>query len=147
MSFPAFEQFDIAVAEFLAERGACQSPYKVQKRSDVPAVFVNFMPDTPDKAIMLRVSNDDRDSDDCNPLLTLTVAFRGDVDDLLSVRAIGEQLFHLLHEPGQIQLTALQQALFSRRISKGIEVQDKNRRFVRVDAFQIRPLIPLAKGQ
>ena len=146
-NFPDYPLLDLALAEFLAGVGVCQNPYKVQQNMEAtPAVFLNWMPDSPPLAMMLAVSADNRMVDDVNPRVTVNIAVRGGVEDALRPRNVHARIFELLHNSGRLRLTADQEILDCRRTAKGVQVLDSNRRWVRVDSYTIMPLNNVPKG-
>lgn len=141
--FNPHELTDLEVAMYLHAQGIVNDPNSDQNVvTDLPAVFVGELPDQPDRAISIAVIVDDRDEDDANPAFTILIVCRGVPNDLWSLRELGGDVFTAMHDRTHFNLTANQRVLTSRRISKGREVLDQNRRWQRADVYRLRVAVP-----
>lgn len=142
--FSPHDMVDYQVAEYLSGVGVCRHPDQdMSAAGDSPPVFLGAIPqDAQNTCVAVIVAVDDRADDDACPVITVLVVMRGEPDDLAGLRRLTGAVFTALHDRIHFELTATQRCLLSRRISKGREVQDQNRRWQRADLFRLRLAVP-----
>lgn len=125
------------LALYLHNCGVCANPREEQAEGDTPAVFINRLADTPDRALALLAYSEDHTISDSNPTARITLLFRGQPDDQTTPEEDAERAFTALHEIGETQMTARLTVLASRRIINDPPVPDNNRRWHRADTYEL----------
>lgn len=145
---PAHDMIDLHLLRFLHQHGVVQDPDGEQIDAARPACFVGPLPDTPDQCVTVTIVDDDRDTDggDSNPDVLLAIVYRSIPHDLPGLRATADRIFHLLHDRTHYELTADTSVILSRRVFRGPEIHDQNRRHVRADTYRLRPTAGPSKG-
>ena len=104
-------------------------------------IVAGLLPPEPDEAIGIMGPWQD-DLYEENSVIRLMVAIRGKPWDIAGPRIIANRIYDLLHEQQNIALTADQEVLLCRRITKDAPAQDENRRYIRVDTYSMRMAAP-----
>jgi hypothetical protein len=140
--FSSHDAVDYQLALYLAAQGVVRDTNVDQTTSGVlPAVYVGELYDEPDYAIALTVVGEVRD-DDANPQVDVLLAMRSGPEDRQQLYDLSEKVFQALHDRTRLELTANQGIALCRRTLKGPVVQDQNRRWLRVDTYRLRMLVP-----
>lgn len=133
---------DYHLAKYLHAAGLVQDVEGAQLSGGLPAMFLGDLPADPDAAVALVTAAEDRTEDDANPWLTIVVIVRSAPWDIAGLRRSAGDVFHRLHDRTHYDLTAGQSILVSRRISRGPEILDQNRRWQRADTYRLRLAVP-----
>lgn len=142
MNYPEFGMADYHLAKYLHSEGLVQDVDAEQLPGTLPALFLGDLPSGPDAAVSLLTAAEDRTEDDVNPWLTIVVVMRSAPWDIAGLRRTAEGVFQRLHDRTHYALTAGQRVLVSRRISRGPEIHDQNRRWQRADTYRLRLAAP-----
>lgn len=134
---------DIAlqVAEFLHSRGIVADPHGEQRGGDT-AVYLNELPNDPDKAVCVFGVTRSHDTSDSNPTIRFSLAHRGEPHNTLAPEHLAELTFLALHDQTDLQLTADQTLLVCRQVVSDPALRDGNNRWVRVDTYQALAAVP-----
>lgn len=141
-TYPEYGMADYHLAKYLHEEELVQDVDGEQLPGGLPAVFLGDLPAGPDVAVALVTAAEDRTEDDVNPWLTIVVIARSAPWDIAGLRRSAEGVFQRLHDRTHYDLTAGQRVLVSRRISRGPEILDQNRRWQRADTYRLRLAAP-----
>lgn len=134
-------QFALQVAEYLHSRGIVADPHGEQRDEDT-AVYLNQLPNDPDKAVCVFGVRRDHTQNDANPTIRFSLAHRGAPHDILGVEKLAELTFMALHDQTDLQLTADQSLLVCRQVVSDPALVDGNQRWVRVDTYQALMAVP-----
>lgn len=135
------EMADLQLAEYLGKNNVGLFDDGVNPVGSGPLIIAGMMPPEPDSAIGI-VGPWQDDLYEENAVIRLMVVVRGEPWDLTGPRIIANKIYDLLHEKQNIHLTAEQEVLLCRRITRDAPAQDENRRFIRVDTYSMRMAAP-----
>lgn len=133
--------FPLQVAEYLHSRGIVADPHGEQRDVDT-AVYLNELPNDPDKAVCVFGVRRDHTANDANPTIRFSLAHRTEPHNPLGTEQLAELTFLALHDQTDIQLTATQRLIVCRQVVSDPALVDGNQRWVRVDTYQALMAVP-----
>lgn len=134
-------EFALQVAEYLHERGIVADPHGEQRETET-AVYLNQLPNDPDKAICVFGVRRDHTRNDANVTIRFSIAHRGTPHDMLGVEHMTEATFLALHDQTDLALTATQTLLVCRQVVSDPALIDGNGRWVRIDTYEALAAVP-----
>ena len=135
------EMADLQLGEYLGKNGIGLFDDGITTLGSGSLIVAGMLPPEPDEAIGI-VGPWQDDIYEENAVIRLMIVVRGKPWDLAGPRIIANRIYELLHEQQNISLTAEQEVLLCRRITRDAPAQDENRRFIRVDTYSMRMAAP-----
>lgn len=137
----AHPEFALQVAEYLHSRGIVADPHGEQ-RDEHTAVYLNELPNAPDRAVCVFGVRRDHYTSDSNPTIRFSLAHRTAPGDILGAEHLAKLTFLALHDQTDLRLTADQTLLVCRQVVSDPALRDGNNRWVRVDTYQALAAVP-----